>query len=161
MGGTEYSGHHDLPGPGHSVRFCRQLLLHPAPGAKDPRQDPQGHLHARLCPGVAAQVDFGRGPTITEVFTGAVTVIPPRPFLHPIMEKYREQVIENYRQAVARSYDVSGREPGQRPGPCIFSRPLRGMCPVLRGEDRTSWRGPGMRHHRLKARIPARAKRSP
>ena len=31
---------------------------------------------------------------------GAVIVIPPRPFLHPIMEKYRELVIENYRQAI-------------------------------------------------------------
>jgi len=31
---------------------------------------------------------------------GAVIVIPPRPFLHPVMEKYREQVIENYRKAV-------------------------------------------------------------
>jgi hypothetical protein len=31
---------------------------------------------------------------------GAVIVIPPRPFLHPTMEKYREQIIENYRQAI-------------------------------------------------------------
>jgi hypothetical protein len=31
---------------------------------------------------------------------GAVIVIPPRPFLHPVMEKYRDQVIENYRQAI-------------------------------------------------------------
>jgi phage gpG-like protein len=31
---------------------------------------------------------------------GAVIVIPPRPFLHPVMEKYREQVIENYRAAI-------------------------------------------------------------
>ena len=31
---------------------------------------------------------------------GAVIVIPPRPFLHPVMEKYREQVIENYRHAI-------------------------------------------------------------
>jgi len=31
---------------------------------------------------------------------GAVIVIPPRPFLHPTMEKYREQVVENYRQAI-------------------------------------------------------------
>jgi len=29
-----------------------------------------------------------------------VIVIPPRPFLHPTMEKYREQVVENYRQAI-------------------------------------------------------------
>jgi len=32
--------------------------------------------------------------------SGAVIVIPPRPFLHPTMEKYREEVMENYRQAV-------------------------------------------------------------
>ncbi|MBW2104116.1 MAG: hypothetical protein JRH05_15985 [Deltaproteobacteria bacterium] len=31
---------------------------------------------------------------------GAVIVIPPRPFLHPTMEKHRRQIIENYRQAV-------------------------------------------------------------
>ena len=31
---------------------------------------------------------------------GAVFVIPPRPFLHPVMEKYRRQIIENYRQAI-------------------------------------------------------------
>ena len=31
---------------------------------------------------------------------GAVIVIPPRPFLHPVMEKYRDQVLENYRAAV-------------------------------------------------------------
>jgi len=32
---------------------------------------------------------------------GAVIVIPPRPFLHPVMEKYRDQVLENYRAAIA------------------------------------------------------------
>jgi len=32
---------------------------------------------------------------------GAVIVIPPRPFLHPVMEKYRDQVVKNYRDAVA------------------------------------------------------------
>ena len=33
--------------------------------------------------------------------SGAVIVIPPRPFLHPTMLKYRDDVIENYRQAIA------------------------------------------------------------
>ena len=32
--------------------------------------------------------------------SGAVIVIPPRPFLHPTMEKYRDQVMDNYRQAL-------------------------------------------------------------
>lgn len=32
--------------------------------------------------------------------SGAVIVIPPRPFLHPTMEKYRDEVIQNYRQAL-------------------------------------------------------------
>ncbi len=32
--------------------------------------------------------------------SGAVIVIPPRPFLHPTMVKYRDEVIENYRQAL-------------------------------------------------------------
>ena len=31
---------------------------------------------------------------------GAVIVIPPRPFLHPVMEKYRDEILENYRKAV-------------------------------------------------------------
>ena len=33
--------------------------------------------------------------------SGAVIVIPPRPFLHPTMRKYRDEVIENYRQALS------------------------------------------------------------
>lgn len=33
--------------------------------------------------------------------SGAVIVIPPRPFLHPTMEKYRSEVIKNYREALA------------------------------------------------------------
>ena len=32
--------------------------------------------------------------------SGAVIVIPPRPFLHPTMLKYRNEVIENYREAL-------------------------------------------------------------
>ena len=32
--------------------------------------------------------------------SGAVIVIPPRPFLHPTMEKYRDEAIENYREAL-------------------------------------------------------------
>jgi hypothetical protein len=31
---------------------------------------------------------------------GATIVIPPRPFLHPVMEKYREQVVGNYLAAI-------------------------------------------------------------
>jgi phage gpG-like protein len=33
--------------------------------------------------------------------SGAVIVIPPRPFLHPTMEKNRNQVIKNYSEALA------------------------------------------------------------
>lgn len=33
--------------------------------------------------------------------SGAVIVIPPRPFLHPTMLKYRDEVVENYQQAIA------------------------------------------------------------
>ena len=32
--------------------------------------------------------------------SGAVIVIPPRPFLHPTMVKYRSEVMENYRIAI-------------------------------------------------------------
>ena len=31
---------------------------------------------------------------------GRTIIIPARPFLHPVMEKYRDQVIENYRQGI-------------------------------------------------------------
>lgn len=31
---------------------------------------------------------------------GATIVIPPRPFLHPVMAKYRDQVVEHYREAI-------------------------------------------------------------
>jgi phage gpG-like protein len=32
--------------------------------------------------------------------SGATIVIPPRPFLHPTMLKYKDEVIDNYRQAI-------------------------------------------------------------
>ena len=32
--------------------------------------------------------------------SGAVIVIPPRPFLHPIMVKYQDEVLRNYRDAL-------------------------------------------------------------
>jgi len=35
---------------------------------------------------------------------GAVIVIPARPFLHPTMEKYRDRVVENYRQAIRTAF---------------------------------------------------------
>ena len=39
------------------------------------------------------------GATI-KLSSGATIIIPPRPFLHPVMGKYRDQIIENYRQAI-------------------------------------------------------------
>ena len=44
------------------------------------------------------------GATIT-MPNGATIVIPPRPFLHPTMEKYRGIVQENYRRAVESSLE--------------------------------------------------------
>ena len=32
--------------------------------------------------------------------SGTIIILPPRPFLHPVMDACREQVIENYRQAI-------------------------------------------------------------
>ena len=32
--------------------------------------------------------------------SGAVIVIPPRPFLHPTMKKYRNEVMQNYHEAL-------------------------------------------------------------
>jgi len=31
---------------------------------------------------------------------GAVIIIPPRPFLHPVMQKYRKEIEQNYRSAI-------------------------------------------------------------
>ncbi len=31
---------------------------------------------------------------------GGVIIIPPRPFMHPTMQKYREQVLDNYKKAI-------------------------------------------------------------
>jgi hypothetical protein len=32
--------------------------------------------------------------------SGVTIVIPPRPFLHPVMEQYRDEILENYRRAI-------------------------------------------------------------
>ena len=32
--------------------------------------------------------------------SGATIIIPARPFLHPVMEKHRKKILENYRQAI-------------------------------------------------------------
>ncbi len=37
--------------------------------------------------------------------SGATIIIPARPFLHPVMEKYREEILENYRIAL-RALDI-------------------------------------------------------
>lgn len=39
------------------------------------------------------------GATIEQP-NGTTVVIPARPFLHPVMQQYRDQVIENYRAAI-------------------------------------------------------------
>ena len=31
--------------------------------------------------------------------SGATIIIPARPFLHPVMEKHRKEILENYRKA--------------------------------------------------------------
>jgi phage gpG-like protein len=40
------------------------------------------------------------GATI-EHHSGATIIIPARPFLHPVMRQYRQQILDNYRQAIA------------------------------------------------------------
>jgi phage gpG-like protein len=37
---------------------------------------------------------------------GATIIIPARPFLHPVMEKYREQILQNYRKAIRSSMSL-------------------------------------------------------
>lgn len=46
---------------------------------------------------IGAVLEFGA--TINHP-NGAVIVIPPRPFLHPVMAQYRKTIAENYREAI-------------------------------------------------------------
>jgi phage gpG-like protein len=46
---------------------------------------------------IGAVMEFGA--TIQHP-NGAVIVIPARPFLHPVMEQYRDQVVKNYQEAI-------------------------------------------------------------
>lgn len=46
---------------------------------------------------IAAIMEYGA--TINHP-SGAVIVIPPRPFMHPTMVKYHDQIIANYREAL-------------------------------------------------------------
>lgn len=38
--------------------------------------------------------------------SGATVIIPPRPFLHPTMRKYQDQILELYRDAIRSFYGV-------------------------------------------------------
>jgi phage gpG-like protein len=46
---------------------------------------------------IAAVMEYGA--TIKHP-NGATLIIPARPFLHPVMEKHRKQILQNYRQAI-------------------------------------------------------------
>jgi len=46
---------------------------------------------------IGAVMEFGA--TIQHP-NGATIIIPARPFLHPVMEQYREQIMKNYREAI-------------------------------------------------------------
>ena len=46
---------------------------------------------------IGAVMEFGA--TIQQP-NGAVVVIPARPFLHPTLKKYRNEIVENYRKAI-------------------------------------------------------------
>lgn len=49
---------------------------------------------------IGAIMEFGA--TIRQP-NGVVVLIPARPFLHPSLEKYRDEIVENYRKAVSTS----------------------------------------------------------
>lgn len=51
---------------------------------------------------IGAILEFGA--TINHP-NGGVIIIPPRPFIHPVMKKYQEQVLRNYREAVSGLFD--------------------------------------------------------
>jgi len=48
-------------------------------------------------PAIAAIMEYG---ATIDMPNGTTIVIPPRPFLHPTMEEYRKQVVENYRRVI-------------------------------------------------------------
>ena len=41
-----------------------------------------------------------KGSSKALIDTGFLVIIPARPFLNPVMEKYREQILQNYREAI-------------------------------------------------------------
>ena len=46
---------------------------------------------------IGAIMEFGA--TINHP-NGAVIILPPRPFLHPVMEQYRGEIVKNYQEAI-------------------------------------------------------------
>lgn len=48
---------------------------------------------------IGAVMEYG---TTIQHPSGATIIIPARPFLHPVMEQYREEILGNYRQALQR-----------------------------------------------------------
>lgn len=63
-----------------------------------------GLLRTTIRPGGENMANIGAimeyGATIQHP-NGATIIIPPRPFLHPVMEEFKDQVMQNYRDAVS------------------------------------------------------------
>jgi len=62
-----------------------------------------GLLRGTVNKGGESMVNIGAvmeyGATINHP-NGATIIIPARPFLHPVMEKYRKEIMENFRRAI-------------------------------------------------------------
>lgn len=54
---------------------------------------------------IGAVMEYG---TTIQHPSGATIIIPARPFLHPVMEQYREEILENYRKAIHCVIDYDG-----------------------------------------------------
>ena len=64
------AGHHHSQCAETSPRLRRKLLCGASFYAEPGTDDPAGDQRAEFAPGDAAQVDFGQGPRITDVYTG-------------------------------------------------------------------------------------------
>ena len=62
-----------------------------------------GLLRTTMHPNGESMINIGAvmeyGATINHP-NGATIIIPPRPFLHPVMEQYKDEIEQNYREAV-------------------------------------------------------------
>jgi transposase len=122
MAGTRLQGLVKVPfhpsGTGRAVQLQRQLLVRSQDDAEIEKQASESHLHSGFRPGDATQVDSGKGPTITDVFTGEVT----RTWIfamtlcfsrHMYAEMVADQKVGNWLASYRRAFEFFGGVPAR------------------------------------------------